>query len=151
MPKQSVQAVEEIEVVNQELVLLRGFRDLVSEGLGYYFGAKAVSLEAREDVEVTAKRKQATDLRKEISKSIPSWIQNADVKTYETKISEMTEARKALSEVMKPFTEKKKPLDKAYRYCISVAFPDALKEIGAPVQPRFNLSDWIKEATAKKK
>jgi len=149
--QQTTQVVEELEVVQQELALLKGFRDLVSEGIGYYFGSKAVSSEAGDDVEVIAKRKEVTTLRKEISNSIPTWIQSADVKTYEAKIAEHTEARKGLSAVMKPFTERKKPLDKAWRYCIGVAFPDALKELGAPVNPRFKLSDWIKEATAKKK
>ena len=43
----------------QELSLLKGFRDLVREGLGYYFGAKSLRGEATE---------KCKEERKEVSK-----------------------------------------------------------------------------------
>jgi len=152
MPKQEVVEVSEEQVsMEQELALLRGFRDLVAEGLGYYLGAKAITAEAKEDEKVAEARKSVSTIRKEITKSIPSWIENADIKSYQEKTAELQSARDHLKEVMKPYNERKRPLNKAWRYCVNVAFPDALKELGAPVQPRFSLSKWIESAIAKKK
>jgi len=151
MPKQAtVEAVPEAEVsVDQELALLRGFRDLVAEGLGYYLGAKAVTAEASEKTKDL--RKKANSIRKEINSHLEEWIKNADIESYTAKTTELAEAREALKKAMKPFNEKKNPLNKAWRYCVNVAFPDSLKELGAPVQPRFSLSKWIESAIQKKK
>jgi len=150
MPKQEVvEAIQEAEVsVEQEVTLLRGFRDLVAEGLGYYLGAKAVQAEASEKTK--EQRTKANSIRKEINSHLEEWIKNADIDSYKAKTTEYAEAREALKKVMKPFNEKKKPLNKAWRYCVNVAFPDALKELGAPVQPRFSLSKWIQAAITKK-
>jgi len=106
------------EEVTEELTLLRGFRDLVSEGLGYYLGAKAVTAEAREDESVVQARKQANSIRKEIVKSIPTWIENSDIEAYNEKTAELESARNHLKEVMKPYRERRKPLDKAWRYML---------------------------------
>ena len=150
MPKQTaVEAVEAEVSVDQELALLRGFRDLVAEGLGYYLGAKAVQAEASEKTK--EQRKKANSIRKEINSKLEEWIKNADIESYKAKTTEYAEARAKLREAMKPFNEKKNPLNKAWRYCVNVAFPDALKELGAPVQPRFSLSEWIESAISKKK
>jgi len=151
MPKQVVEEAVPEGAVQQELALLRGFRDLVAEGLGYYLGAKAVSAEAKEDEKVAEARKSVNTIRKEITKSIPTWIENSDIQSFQEKTAELKSAREHLKEVMKPYNEKKKPLNKAWRYCLNVAFPDALKELNSPVQPRFSLSNWIKEAIEKKK
>ena len=149
MPKQTaVEAVEAEVSVDQELALLRGFRDLVAEGLGYYLGAKAITAEASEKTKDL--RKKANSIRKEINSHLEEWIKNADIESYTAKTTEYAEARAKLREAMKPFNEKKKPLNKAWRYCVNVAFPDALKELGAPVQPRFSLSKWIQAAITKK-
>jgi len=150
MPKQTaVEAVEAEVSVDQELALLRGFRDLVAEGLGYYLGAKAVGAEASEKTKDL--RKKANGIRKEINSHLEEWIKNADIESYTAKTTEYAEARAKLREAMKPFNKKKNPLNKAWRYCVNVAFPDALKELGAPVQPRFSLSKWIESAISKKK
>jgi len=150
MPKQTaVEAVEAEVSVDQELALLRGFRDLVAEGLGYYLGAKAVGAEASEKTKDL--RKKANSIRKEINSHLEEWIKNADIDSYTAKTTEYAEARAKLREAMKPFNKKKNPLNKAWRYCVNVAFPDALKELGAPVQPRFSLSKWIESAISKKK
>ena len=150
MPKQTaVEAVEAEVSVDQELALLRGFRDLVAEGLGYYLGAKAVGAEASEKTKDL--RKKVNSIRKEINSHLEEWIKNADIESYTAKTTEYAEARAELRKAMKPFNEKKNPLNKAWRYCVNVAFPDALKELGAPVQPRFSLSKWIESAISKKK
>jgi len=150
MPKQVVEeAIPEVQAVEQELALLRGFRDLVAEGLGYYVGSKAIGAEASEKTK--EQRKKVNSIRKEINSNIEEWIKNADLDSYTAKMTELAQARATLKEAMKPFNEKRKPLNKAWRYCLNVAFPDALKELGSPVQPRFSLSNWIKEAIEKKK
>ena len=141
-----VQVSEEVE---QELTLLRGFRDLVHEGLGYYFGAKAIQSEASEKTK--EQRKAASTIRKDVSTHMEEWIKNADVTAYNEKMTALKEARKAVSEATKPFNEKKNPLSRAWKYCVSVALPDSLKELGTPVQPTFSLSDWIAEAIKPKK
>jgi len=150
MPKQTaVEAVEAEISMEQEVALLRGFRDLVAEGLGYYLGAKAIGAEASEKTK--DQRKKVNSIRKEINSHLEEWIKNSDIESYKAKTTEYAEARAELRKAMKPFNEKKNPLNKAWRYCLNVAFPDALKELGAPVQPRFSLSKWIESAISKKK
>jgi len=161
LPKgQAASTVAIPEEVEQELALLRGFRDLVGEGIGYLLGAKAVQSEAKDNEEignlrhavprifVSGRPKKETD-RKTII--IEDLIKAGDMNAYVTAMTEVETARKALREAMKPFNEKKSPLQKAWRYCLNIAIPDSLKELNAPVSPRFNLSDWVKDATAKKK
>lgn len=153
MPKSAtvqVEAEAEFKALSlQEQELLVGFRDLVAEGLGYHFGAKAVQSEGSE----ATKDQRATNNanRKNISSHLEEWIKDADIEAYQSAVEEYTTSRKALSEAMKPYNTRKAPLARAWKYCVNVAFPDSLKEIGAPVQPRFKLSEWIKEATKKKK
>jgi len=138
--------------VEQEVKLLRGFRDLVAERFGYFMGRRLTQQDMTTKTE--AERKAVAEIRKEITgDNLKTIIANGDVKTYETHISKMKEAHEALSKVAKPFREKISPLAKAQRYLDNVAIPDALKELGTPVQPRFGLSEWITKtlAQAKKK
>jgi len=96
-----------------------------------------------------AERKAVAEIRKAITgDNLKTIISKADVKTYESKLSEMKSARETLSNASKPFREKISPLAKAQRYLDNVAIPDALKELGTPVQPRFSLSKWIGDAIA---
>ena len=96
-----------------------------------------------------AERKAIAEIRKAITgDNLKTIIAKADVKTYESKLSEMKSARETLSNASKPFREKISPLAKAQRYLDNVAIPDALKELGTPVQPRFSLSKWIGDAIA---
>jgi len=96
-----------------------------------------------------AERKAVAEIRKTITgDNLKTIIAKADVKTYESKLSEMKSARETLSNASKPFREKISPLAKAQRYLDNVAIPDALKELGTPVQPRFSLSKWIGDAIA---
>jgi len=136
--------------VEQEVVLLRGFRDLVGERFGYFLGRRLTQQEMTTKTE--AERKAVAEIRKAITgDNLKTIITHADVKTYETKLSEMKSARETLSKVAKPFREKISPLAKAQRYLDNVAIPDALKELGTPVQPRFSLSKWIGDAIASQK
>lgn len=116
LPKQAVVTIP--EEVEQELSLLKGFRDLVGEGVGYYLGAKAVQAEASDATK--DQRKTVATIRKDISTHLEGWIKAADINSYSAKVSEMKEARKALSSAMKPFNEKKSPLTKAWRYLLGL-------------------------------
>jgi len=98
-----------------------------------------------------AERKAVAEIRKEIRDNLENYIKNADVKTYMTKKTEAKTASETLSKAAKPFREKISPLAKAQRYLDGVAIPDALKELGTPVQPRFGLSKWINDALASAK
>jgi len=133
--------------VEQEVVLLRGFRDLVGERYGYFLGRRLTQQEMTQKTE--AERKAVAEIHKAITgDNLKTIIAKADIKTYETKLSEMKSARETFSKVAKPFREKISPLAKAQRYLDNVAIPDALKELGTPVQPRFSLSKWITDAIA---
>jgi len=136
--------------VEEEVKLLRGFRDLVGERYGYFMGRRLTQQEMTEKTE--AERKAVAEVRKDITgDNLKTIIANADIKTYETKLSEVKSARETLSKVSKPFREKISPLAKAQRYLDNVAIPDALKELGTPVQPRFSLSKWLETAIASQK
>lgn len=99
-----------------------------------------------------AERKAVAEVRKAITgDNLKAIITKADIKTYETTLSKIKTAREALNTVSKPFREKISPLAKAQKYLDNVAIPDALKELGTPVQPRFSLSKWIGDALASQK
>jgi len=99
-----------------------------------------------------AERKAVAEIRKEITgDNLKKIIANGDVKIYESKLSAIKTARETLNKVAKPFREKISPLAKAQRYLDNVAIPDALKELGTPIQPRFSLSKWMGDALASQK
>jgi len=130
--------------------LLRGFRDLVGERWGYFMGRRLTQQEMTEKTE--AERKAVAEIRKEITgDNLKAIISKADIKTYEATLSKVKSARETLSKAAKPFRDKISPLAKAQRYLDNVAIPDALKELGTPVQPRFGLSKWINDALASQK
>ena len=93
-----------------------------------------------------AERKKVTEIRKEIRDNLEEYIKNSDIETYLKNLKALKEARELVSKKAKPFREKISPLRKAQKYLDTVAIPDALKELGTPVQPRFSLSTWVKEA-----
>jgi len=136
--------------VEQEISLLRGFRDLVAERWGYFMGRRLTAEEMSNKTE--AERKAVAEVRKAITgDNLKTIISKADVKTYESTLAKIKEARETLNTAAKPFREKIAPLAKAQRYMDNVAIPDGLKELGAPVQPRFSLSKWIGDALASQK
>jgi len=151
LPKGQTQATAQTVTipVEEEVKLLRGFRDLVGERFGYFMGRRLTQQDMTE--KTAAERKAVSEIRKEIRDNIPAWIKNADVKTYTVKQDALKTAAEALTKVSKPFREKIAPLSKAQKYLDNVAIPDALKELGTPVQPRFSLSKWIGDAIASQK
>jgi len=131
--------------------LLRGFRDLVGERFGYFLGRRLTQQDMTEKTE--AERKAVAEVRSDIKKNLTTYIKKSDIKTYETRMADLKSARETLNKASAPFREKISPLAKAQKYLDNVAIPDALKELGKPVQPRFALSEWITKtlAQAKKK
>jgi len=130
--------------IQQEIKLLRGFRDLASERWGYFLGRRMKQTEMSDATKT--ERKKVTEIRKEISDNLEDYITNSDLTTYKKKTKALKDAREVVTKKAKPFREKINPLSKAQKYLDNIAIPDALKELGTPVQPRFSLSTWVKDA-----
>ncbi len=144
---QTVQIPEEIE---KEITLLRGFRDLVAERVGYFFGAKMLSKKMSDETvkERKAVRETSKSLKEAISQLIetPTKENSEKVKDIQTQVKDAKDKNKT---ARAPHMKKITPLRKAVRYLDVVAIPDSLKELGKPVQPLFSLSAWVKKAITK--
>jgi len=152
LPQRGTQATAQAVAipVEEEVKLLRGFRDLVGERFGYFMGRRLTQQDMTEKTE--AERKAVAEIRKDITgDNLKKIVADGDIKVYESKLSALKTARETLSKASKPFRDKISPLAKAQRYLDNVAIPDALKELGTPVQPRFALSKWIDSALASAK
>jgi regulator of sigma D len=156
MPKgkaESVQAEAQALVipaeVEQELTLLRGFRDLVAERTGYALGVSALNAEMKDAT--VEQRKASNEARKYLRQNLETFIQNGDFEGYKKALDEVHKTGEALKEARKPHVAKISPLRKGIKYIDNVAVPDSLKELGVTVQPAFSLSDWIKKAVETKK
>jgi len=135
--------------VEEELTLLRGFRDLVAERTGYALGVIALNAEMKE---ATAEQRKANlDARKHLRKSLEDFIKNADFEGYKKAVEEIEKTGKALKEARKPHMAKITPLRRAIKYIDNVAVPQSLEQLGVKVQPAFSLSDWIKKAVESQK
>ena len=153
MPKKETQQVQaEViipEAVQEELTLLRGFRDLVAERTGYALGVIALNAEMKE---ATAEQRKANlEARKHLRKSLEDFIRNADFEGYKKAVEEIEKTGKALKEARKPHMAKITPLRRAIKYIDNVAVPQSLEQLGVKVQPAFSLSDWIKKAVESQK
>ena len=153
MPSKTAQVVVPKEV-EQELTMLRGFRDLVGERWGYFLGRRMTQTEMNDATKV--ERKKVSGIRKEIAGNLDALIAGETIledfiSSYNTKQAELKTAREVVSKKSKPFREKISPIAKAQKYLDTVAIPDALKELGTPVQPRFSLSKWIDNAMKSEK
>jgi len=140
--------------LEKELTNLQGFRDLVHERCGYWLGRKLKQKEMNEATE--DERSVVTELRKEITgKKLRKLIEAGDMKalqkTWKDTNDKLEPAREAVTKKAKPFREKISPLTKAVKFLDSVAIPDALKQIGKPVAPRFSLSEFVKAQLAQQK
>lgn len=142
--KQKVAEEVITEEVDKELTLLRGFRDLVGERFGYFLGRRVKQAEMNDATK--EERKAANAISKEIKENLPTYIKEAQIDVYVSKVEALKEAREVVAKKTKPFREKINPLSKAQKYLDMVAIPDALKELGTPVQPRFSLSTWVTDA-----
>ena len=154
MPKEKAvsgqaEAVVIPEHIQQELTLLRGFRDLVAERTAYAMGVQAINEEMREKTET--QRKNVTEARKYLRENLETFIQNADVEGYKNALSQIDKASKELKEARKPFVEKITPLRRGIKYIDNIAVPESLKELGVTVQPAFSLSEWIKKTLEERK
>lgn len=136
--------------VEQELTMLRGFRDLVGERWSYFLGRKLTQQDMNEKTKT--ERKALTEARKAITgENLEVLITNGDIAGFKTALKNIKDKREIVSKKSKPFREKMSPLRKAQTYLDSVAIPDALKELGTPVQPRFTLAKWVVDALESEK
>jgi gas vesicle protein len=152
LPKGDKQATQQVVKPEPQVDLRDAFIELVGERYGYYAARRLTQQEMTEKTE--KERKAAAAIAKTIKDKIEEFIEKP---TDETKAvilknrKNLEEARKTLKTARQPFMEKITPLAKAVKYFDSVAIPDSLKELGHAVQPRFSLSDWVKDALKPKK
>ena len=135
--------------VQKQIKLLYGFRDLAGERWGYFLGRRMT--QANMNDQTKEERKKVREVRKEITDNLEEYIRTSDLDTYVAKVKALKDAREVVSKKSKPFREKISPIAKAQKYLDTVAIPDALKELGTPVQPRFSLSKWITKAMKSEK
>jgi len=147
----TVQAEVPAIPVEQELTLLRGFRDLVGQRWGVFVGRRLKQQELTEKTE--AERKAVNDVRKEITKNIPDWIAKGDKASYDAKMADLKTASEAHSEAKKAtgIPPVIKSLAQGQRYLDNEAIPNALSELGTPVQPAFSLAEWLKNRLEEQK
>ena len=99
----------------------------------------------------TKERKVVRDIRDEVRDNLEEWITNSNIDEYHKQTKLLKAARAKVTKKAKPFRDKISPLTRAVRFLDTVAIPDALKELGTPVQPRFTLSDFVKAQLAQQK
>jgi len=137
------------EEISQELTLLRGFKELMAERTGYYFGAKALGKTMSD--ETADERKAVTTASKSVRQAITTLIEQPTKKNSQDVVISQATLKVAQEKNMtarKPHMEKISPLRKIVRYIDVVAVPDSLKELGYNIKPIFSLSDWAKKALA---
>lgn len=147
--QKAIQLPKEVE---EELTMLRGFRDLIGERTGYFFGAKALTKTMSD--ETATERKAVTALGKALTEANEKLLKEPNKQTAKAVIdaqSKVETARKANAKAREPHMKKINPLRKAVKYIDVVAVPDSLKEMGKPVTPRFSLSEWVAKAIEQKK
>jgi len=138
------------EAVQEELTLLRGFRDLVAERTAYMFGAKELNAEIKD--KTAEQRKAFNEASKYLKEHLEEFVKNGDYEGFKQALQVKAEKSKVYREARKQAGQGKvNKLRKGIRYIDNVAIPDSLKELGVNVQPRFSLSDWIKKAVETKK
>ena len=150
MAQESVQLPKEVA---KELKLLRGFKDIVAERVGYMYGRSSLMGDMNKETET--ERKTASAQAKAVKENVEAYI-DIEKPTAEmrrkilTSRKSLTEARKTLKTAKAPHMKKISPLGKATKYLDTVAVPDSLIEIdGQRPQARFSLSKWVTEALEK--
>ena len=150
----SSQKLEQLPAgVAKELKLLRGFKDIVAERVGYMYGRSSLMGDMNKDTKT--ERDTASAKSKAVNEAVEKLIEaekpNAELqKAVLTSRKTLKDARKTLKTARTPHMAKITPLGKAVKYLDTVAVPDSLIEIdGQRPQARFSLSKWVTEALEK--
>lgn len=148
------QAISQLpKEVAKELKLLRGFKDIVAERVGYMYGRSSLMGDMNKATET--ERKTASAQSKAVNTAVEALIEapkpTAEMqKNILTARKSLKDAREVLKKVRAPHMKKISPLGKATKYLDTVAVPDSLIEIdGQRPQARFSLSKWVTEALEK--
>jgi len=137
------------EAVQEELTLLRGFRDLVAERVAYQMGVKVLNEEIKE--KTASERKAFNEASKYLKENIETFIKNADYEGYVKAVEDRKAKAKALREAKKQNGfDKVSMLRKGIKYIDNVAIPKSLETLGVKLQPVFSLSEYIAKAVEKK-
>jgi hypothetical protein len=145
----TVEAIKPTLSADEELTLLRGFKDLVAERTAYFFGAK--ELRSQMSDQSATERKAVTEANKSLRTNLKQYIKDGNLNAYESAVAEVERVRKILNTKTETMRGKIAPLNKAVRYIDVTAVPDSLKELGSPIAPSFKLSEWCQKAVETKK
>ena len=136
------------EEVQKELVLLRGFRDLMAERVGYAMGAKALSKEMSDATK--EQRTASNEARKFLRENLENFIRNGDFEGYQKAVENIKKASETLKEARAPHMEKITPLRKAVRYIDNIAVPKFLVTLGVTPKSIFTVAEWVAKECSKK-
>jgi hypothetical protein len=139
MPKQVVEQIP--QETEKELTLLRGFRDLMAERVGYAMGKYALSSEMRDAT--AEQRKASLAAAKFLRENLESFIANGDLEGYKKALEAKAQASEALKKAKAPHMERIKPLGRAVRYIDNVAVPKFLVTLGTEPKPIMTPAEWI--------
>lgn len=148
------------EAVQEELTLLRGFRDLVAERVAYALGAKVLNGEINQ--KTAEQRKAFNEASKFLKKNIESFVENGDIEGYRKAVEDKTTKAKVLRQAKKDagfekVTKLRKACAHAYMHKFRVydflkqwlpedladaIFKYAMKDLG--VEERFSLQSYAK-------
>lgn len=142
---QIVEVPQGVDVSQEQYVkMLVGLRDLNHELWGYKFGR--IQKREKMNEETEEERKAVRDQSKTIKESIPQWIQDSDIEAFKKANKELDDLKEEKAKAQKPYKDKfLKPLRRGIKHMENVVIPDALAELGKPVQPRFKLSQWVED------
>jgi len=144
MPKATQTEVVLPQETEKELTLLRGFRDLMAERVGYAMGKYALASEMRDATE--KERKASSEASKLLRENLESFIANGDLEGYKKALEAKKQAAEALKKAQAPHMERISPLAKAVRYIDNVAVPKFLVTLGTEPKPIMSPAEWIVSA-----
>ena len=147
--KQMTKLTKQFPELAQELNNRRGFCDIIAEKHAYVLG-RAGLVKQMNDASVK-ERKTASNIRKTIRDSIPTWIKESNTEEYEKQVQASKDASKIVSEMNKPFRTQITPLTRAIKFIDNIGVPALLTELGYNVLPAITLSDLITQKLEEQK
>jgi len=132
--------------------MLEAFAELVAERYGYFTARRLTQQDMSEKCK--AEIEAVNEKRKAMNENIEKLLEaedNVARSAIKVQVKDLKTLKETADTAKKPFLEKIKPLAQAQKYADNVAIPDFLKELGQPIQPLFNLSDWMTKALEQSK
>ena len=137
----AVQVPKEETLTPEQISVLIGFRDLLTERVCYSMGR--AEIRAKMSKATKKERKNASGIRAGIKENLVQWVTDGNITEYEKQTALLTDASEIVSKKSKPFNKEISPLTKAMKFIDNIAVPDALGVMGIKPKPRFSLSDYM--------